>query len=243
MEQWIRSLQEKAEGLRLDGKKAELPITAQQAEELYQYMELLLCWNEKMNLTALTDPMDILSKHFLDSAAGGALLPAGSIADIGTGAGFPGVVLKILNPEHPVVLMDALQKRLSFLQEVCSELGLQGVELVHERAEEAGQKKEYRSQYDCAVSRAVAPLPILLEYCIPMVKTGGIFLAYKGPALQEELSASSHALGLLGCTVESVHKITLDGEDWEHIIAVIRKEKPTHPIYPRRQAKIKKDPL
>ena len=241
--EWIKTLQAKAQELQIDGESGKLTVSDVQAERLYRYMELLVEWNEKMNLTALTDPADIMSKHFLDSAAGMGFLPEGTIADIGTGAGFPGLVLKVMEPERPVVLMDALQKRLTFLQEVSRELGLSGVEFAHDRAEDAGQKPQYREQYDGVVSRAVAALPVLLEYCVPFIKVGGLFLAYKGPALKDELEQSKHALKVLGCSVESVHNITLPGEDWEHLIAVIRKEKPTHHIYPRRQAKIKKDPL
>ena len=188
MEQWIRSLQEKAEGLRLDGKKAELQITAQQAEELHRYMELLSTWNEKMNLTALTDPMDILSKHFLDSAAGRHPVACGKyrghrnrrrISRSGSEDFEPGASGRA----------DWTHCRRDFLfyRKSVQSLACRVWSWSDERAEEAGLKKEYRSQHDCAVSRAVAPLPILLEYCIPMVKTGGVFLAYKGPALQEEI--------------------------------------------------------
>lgn len=240
--EWMDKLRQKAEILEIDGVAGQLEITEEQGQKLYQYMELLLSWNEKMNLTALTEPEDILSKHFLDSAAGRIFLPKGKVADVGTGAGFPGLVLKILEPKRHIVLMDALQKRLNFLQEVCGELKLEDVEIVHERAEEAGQKGLYRGQYEAVAARAVAPLPVLLEYCVPLLKVGGVFLAYKGPGLTEELHQSEHAMNVLGCSVESVHNIRIPG-DWEHMIALIRKEKPTHSIYPRRQAKIKKEPL
>lgn len=241
--QWMEELQKKASLLEIDSKAGTLTITDDEADRLYRYMELLLEWNQKMNLTALTDPREIMTKHFLDSAAGQAFLPAGRIADIGTGAGFPGLVLKIMQPERQLVLMDALNKRLNFLKEVCGDLGLSGVELVHERAEEAGRKEIYRQQYEAVVARAVAPLPVLLEYCIPFVKTGGMFLAYKGPGLQEELLQSKNALKVLGCTVEGTHEIKEPEEGWSHWIAVVRKEKPTPLLYPRRQAKIKKEPL
>lgn len=242
-QQWIEQIKKKASLLEIDEKPAELLITEQQAKQLYQYMELLLHWNQKMNLTALTEPSEIMTKHFLDSAAGKGFLSPGRVADIGTGAGFPGVVLKILEPERPFILMDALQKRLNFLNEVCEAMKLTQVEIIHERAEDAGQKQIYRQQYDTAVSRAVAPMPVLLEYCIPLLKTGGVFLAYKGPGLREELEQSEKAISILGCQVEGIHSVRVQGEDWQHWIAVIRKVKPTHPLYPRRQAKIKKEPL
>lgn len=242
-EEWIDSLRKKAGELRIQGEKGRIEISREQGEMFYRYMEMLLEWNERMNLTALTDPGDILSKHFLDSVAGLHFLPNGTMGDVGTGAGFPGLALKIMDPDRPVILMDALQKRLTFLNSVCQELGLASVRIEHERAEEAGQKEEYRGKWDAVVSRAVASLPVLLEYCIPLLKEGGIFLAYKGPGLFQELEDASNALRLLGCEVENVYKVSLEEEGWEHQIGCIRKVKPTPKIYPRKQAKIKKFPL
>lgn len=246
-DKWLEELRDKAARLRIDGSPAPLTISDGQVEGLYRYMELLLEWNERMNLTAVTEPGEVMVRHFLDSAAGLPILrelPADArIADVGTGAGFPGMVLSILAPEYRFVLMDALQKRLTFLGAVREELALDNCELVHERAEEAGQKAPYREQMDAVAARAVAALPVLLEYCLPFVRVGGLFLAYKGPALQEELPQSAHALQVLGGKVEKVASVTVDGEDFEHYIAIIRKVRSTPGTYPRRQGKIAKSHL
>lgn len=240
-------------GLKLDGKDPQLSVSSQQIEAFALYMNELLEWNEKMNLTNITLPHQVITKHFLDCLVGSSLIPQNaSVIDIGTGAGFPGMVLNIHRPDASFVLMDALQKRLNFLDEVVRELNLKNTRLVHDRAEDAGQKKEYREQFDVSCARAVASLPCLLEYSIPFVKVGGIFLAYKGPGLVEEVEEAQHALKVLGCRVEAIHTVTMASiqspegtseEGWEHKIAVIRKEKPTHSIYPRKQAKIKSNPL
>ncbi len=245
---WVAELLEKAEKVTINGTGAGLRIGQDQAEALERYMELLLDWNQRMNLTTVTEPSEVATKHFLDSAAGIAVLKeeetAGwKVADVGTGAGFPGMVLKILRPDWKVSLMDALQKRLSFLGQVKEDLALTDVDLVHERAEDAGRKEAFRESFDLIVSRAVASLPVLLELCLPLVRSGGLFLAYKGPGLTEELEAAKTALLKLGATVERVDSIRIEGEDWEHRIAVIRKEKPTPKTYPRRFDKIQKTPL
>ena len=245
---WIEEFLEKAGKVSINGKRAELGITQEQAVALKRYMELLLEWNRHMNLTTVTEPSEVAARHFLDSAAGIAVLGSENtsgwkMADVGTGAGFPGMVLKVLRPDWKTTLMDALQKRLSFLEQVKQELALADNELVHERAEDAGKKDAFRENFDLIVSRAVASLPVLLELCVPLIKVGGLFLAYKGPGLTEELEASQNALLKLGARVERVESVRIAGEDWEHRIAVIRKEKATAKTYPRRFDKIQKMPL
>ncbi len=260
--EWIDRLIARTGDIRIDGKPAGIGISREQAEKLAVYTDLLLDWNSRMNLTAVTDPDEILTKHLLDSIAGLPLLcssgglpadaaagtaadrPASPVlADVGTGAGFPGMVLAVMRPDVEIVLMDALQKRLNFLEAVRDELGLSNVKTVHERAEEAGQKETYREQMDFAAARAVAALPVLLEYCLPLVRTGGSFFAYKGPALKEELASSGHALAVLGGKNAGVHEISVKSEDWTHYILHVIKEKPTGKAYPRRQGKISKAPL
>lgn len=242
-------------GVTIDGQSDSISLTEEQIRDLHIYMEMLLDWNQKMNLTNITETDQVITKHFLDCIAGSHLFcPGASIVDIGTGAGFPGMVLNIVRKDCSFVLMDALKKRLTFLEEVRNQLALPDCALVHTRAEDAGREKCYREQFDAACARAVAPLPVLLEYSIPFVKVGGCFIAYKGPGLEEEIRNSANALKVLGCSVESVHRAAMKplscfdqgdpaDEGWEHLIAVIRKEKPTHPIYPRKQAKIKNETL
>ena len=256
--EWIDRLIVRTGDIRINGRPAGIGISLEQAEKLAVYTDLLLDWNSRMNLTAVTAPEEILTKHLLDSMAGLPLLcsaggladvaAAGApakpvLADVGTGAGFPGMVLAVMRPDVEVVLMDALQKRLNFLEAVRDELGLVNVRTMHERAEDAGQKEACREQMDFAAARAVAALPVLLEYCLPLVRTGGSFFAYKGPALKEELASSGHALAVLGGKTESVYEISVKGDDWKHYILHVIKEKPTGKAYPRRQGKISKAPL
>ena len=207
-----------------------------------QYYELLSERNKVMNLTAISGEDASARLHFLDCAA--ALLPeslAGKrIIDVGTGAGFPGLPIKILEPSASMTLLDSLQKRVGFLSEVCETLGLTGVECVHARAEECGARRE---QYDYAVSRAVARLNVLCELCLPYVRVGGAFLALKGPAVTEELADAQRAIATLGGKVEQVFDYAVPGEQLHHNIVVIRKIAPTAKKYPRRFALIKSAPL
>ncbi len=169
-------------------------------KRLQKYAELLVEWNKVMNLTAITDSAEILSKHFYDCLLmfKHFEIPKGAgLIDVGTGAGFPGMVLKAVRPDLNITLLDGLQKRLNFLNEVSNSLNLQ-VTLLHDRAEEAGRKKELREQFDFATARAVAKMQVLSEYCLPFVKVGGMFIALKGPTAAEELTASKNALKLLG---------------------------------------------
>ena len=220
-------------------------------DKLERYAALLVEWNEKMNLTAITDPVGIAVKHFADSLAAVSLLPEKSgisVIDVGTGAGFPGIPFAIARPDIRLTLLDSLNKRLLFLEEVCRELDIP-VQRIHARAEEGGRKSELREQFDVATARAVAGLPVLLEYCLPFVKKGGCFLALKGPDSDEEHRAAGNALSKLGGRTAAVHKLLLPAtpregiEQQERRIFVFDKVSQTPPAYPRASAKISKAPL
>ncbi len=215
------------------------------AEKRFEiYYNLLVSWNEKMNLTAITDPEGVLIKHFYDSLLffkAAQVKKGAQIIDVGTGAGFPGLVLKIARPDIKLTLLDGLNKRLTFLEAVLKETGLEA-ELVHMRAEEGGKNKKYRERYDFATARAVKVMPVLCEYCLPFVKTGGNFIALKGATGKEELEASKNALKLLGGKTESVIEENLPEGD-KRILINVKKISQTSPKYPRDNAKISKNPL
>lgn len=229
---------------RLEAKCAALGIalTGPMLDALDQYAEILVEYNQKVNLTAITDPEGIEDKHFADSLLL-ANLPetSGKLVDVGTGAGFPGVVAKIFKPELQLTLMEPTGKRVEFLKYVCAQLGLSGVEFAKERAEEAA-RKVWREQFDVATARGVAALPMLSEYCLPLVKVGGVFLAMKGPGAAEELAESGAALKKLGGKGSGVAEFHLPGGDVRNIIR-IKKISQTPPVYPRNGGKIAKSPL
>ena len=229
---------------RLEAKCAALGIalTGPMLDALDQYAEILVEYNQKVNLTAITDPEGIEDKHFADSLLRDNLPePAGKLVDVGTGAGFPGVVAKIFKPELQLTLMEPTGKRVEFLKYVCAQLGLSGVEFAKERAEEAA-RKVWREQFDVATARGVAALPMLSEYCLPLVKVGGVFLAMKGPGAAEELAESGAALKKLGGKGSGVAEFHLPGGDVRNIIR-IKKISQTPPVYPRNGGKIAKSPL
>ena len=226
------------------GKKMGLKIESRQADAFQTYLELLLSWNEKMNLTAITEPGEVLEKHFLDSLTPLLALPikqGGKLIDVGTGAGFPGIPLKILRPDIELTLLDGLNKRLTFLGEVCESLGIEA-NRVHKRAEEAGLDKKMREAYDVAIARAVAPMNILCEYCIPLIKMKGYFIAMKGPGAEKELEEAEHALEQLGGERARVHGLTLPGGE-ERNLVVVQKRRFTPKGYPRHGGTITKHPL
>ena len=219
----------------------ELGVCVEHIPALEEFSRLLVKKNEVMNLTGLTEPREVATLHLLDSLS---LLPLADltgkkIIDVGTGAGFPGVPLKIVLPESHVTLLDSLNKRVDFLQESCDALGLTDVDCVHARAEEFG----HREEYDYAVSRAVAALPVLSELCLPLVKVGGEFLAMKSSHTEEEINEAKAAIALLGGAITEVIDYTIPTTDIVHRVVRIRKEKPTPKKYPRRFAQIKKQPL
>ncbi len=212
-------------------------------EGFVRYEELLMEWNGKMNLTAIKDGREITVKHFIDSltpALTGRIPKNGTFVDVGSGAGFPGVPLTMLYPELCTILVDSLGKRVRFLQELTVALGVTA-ECVHSRAEELGQTS-YREQCDVVTARAVANLSVLCEYCLPLAKVGGVFLAMKGPEVEEELDAAGDALELLGGKVGEVYPFTLPDGSRRNIIA-IEKIAPTPKKYPRDAKKMKNNPL
>ena len=210
---------------------------------LMRYAELLAEKNKVMNLTAITDPAGVARLHFLDSAALLALTDfrGKSVVDVGTGAGFPGLPLKILEPSIRLTLLDAQRKRVDFLREVCGELGLEDVMCVHGRAEEFAAER--RESFDLAVSRAVAALPVLAELCLPLVKAGGQFLAMKSVDCGEELNAAARAVSLLGGRLEKPLDYRISGTDIRRRLVIMTKISETPKKYPRTFAKIKKNPL
>ena len=232
-----------AEGIALDAKQTAAFLT---------YAELLARKNEVMNLTAITEFADVVHKHFLDSCAAARLpwfAPEGRrirLVDVGSGAGFPGIPLKILYPELKIVLLDSLQKRVGFLNEVIGTLGLEDIEAIHARAEDGARREDLRESFDVAVSRAVAALPVLAEYCLPYVKIGGSFLAYKGSGVEEEAEAAKGAVRRLGGDAPQLTLFSLTGADGEilgrSLVRVI-KTAPTPKKYPRKAGTAARAPL
>lgn len=218
-------------------------LDVSRAPQLITFAEMLLEKNQVMNLTAITDPVDVAQLHLLDCAAvlTFADLSGKTVVDVGTGAGFPGMPLQILQPKAKLTLLDSLGKRIHFLQEVCDTLGLQKTQCIHARAEEFA--RDHRQSFDFATSRAVAALNVLCELALPLVKVGGAFLAMKSVDSDEELRQAKSAIAQLGGSVESVQDYTIPGTDVRHRLVIIRKVKPTPPSFPRPFAKIKKSPL
>lgn len=208
------------------------------------YKEMVLEWNQKVNLTSIVDDKEFIIKHFIDSLTIVPLLGSKdkSLIDVGTGAGFPGIPLKILYPELRVTLLDSLDKRVKFLDAVISKISLNGIAAIHYRAEDAGSHKDYREKFDYAVARAVAPLPVLLEYCMPFVKKGGLFFAMKGLS-EDEISLSKKALTILGGEIQEIKNFQLPLTDNQRNIIIIKKFRQTPTNYPRKAGKPSKDPL
>ena len=221
----------------------ELGLPTAGIPSLIRYSELLVEKNKVMNLTAITEPHDVATLHFLDSVAMLTLadLKGKKMADIGTGAGFPGMPLRIVEPSLRLTLLDSLNKRIDFLKEVCADLGLNDVECIHGRAEEFAAN--HREDYDIVTSRAVANLQMLSELCLPLVKVGGYFLSMKAVDSEEEVNAAKNAIKTLGGQIEKVVDYAIPGTDVQHRLIFIKKIKETPKKYPRAFAKIKKNPL
>ena len=224
--------------------KKEMDLTDEQEQKFYEYMKLLKEWNEKINLTTITEEQDILLKHFIDSLTILKYLNDNdNIIDVGTGAGFPGIPVKIVNETLNVTLMDSLNKRILFLNDVIEKLKLEGIKTVHARAEELGRNREYREKYDVVTSRAVANLSTLLEYMMPFAKVGGTCICMKGPNIEDELENADLAIKELGGKLEKIENFKLPGSDIERNIIIIRKVRNISNKYPRKAGTPAKEPL
>ena len=225
-------------------KYLDFHFSVEQLEQFFEYMNLLIEWNEKMNLTAIVEPNEIILKHFIDSIT---ILKeidnSSKIIDVGTGAGFPGVPLRIMNPTLNVTLADSLNKRLIFLQKVINKLELKNVEIIHARAEDLGQNKKYRESFDIATSRAVANLSTLSEYLLPLVKKEGKVISMKAGGAQEEIESAKKAIKILGGKIERVEEFKLPQTEIERTIILIKKDEYTPNKYPRKSGIPSKDPI
>lgn len=219
-------------------------VSPEQAEMFEIYARMLVEENKKINLTAITEPRDIAVRHFLDSIS--PLRTAeisGSIVDVGTGAGFPSIPLKIMRPELSFTLIDSLAKRINFLDKVISELGLENITPIHMRAEDAGRDKNFRGHFDVCVSRAVANMATLSELCIPLLKKQGIFIALKGPLADTELESAKKAIREMGGEIEGIKEVDIPESDLSHKIVMIKKVRQTADLYPRKAPLPSKKPI
>lgn len=227
-------------------KVYDIDIDDEKIEKFMKYKEMLKQWNEKINLTAITEDEGIIKKHFLDSISifsSGVIKENHYVIDIGTGAGFPGIPMKIMMPSLNVLLLDSLNKRINFLNEVIKELELKNIETTHGRAEDIAKVDEYREKFDIATARAVANLTALSEYCIPYVKVGGYFIAMKGPSTDEEIRESKNAIGTLGGKLNNIVDVKIYEEEMQHKLIIVEKVKSTDKKYPRKTSQIEKKPL
>ena len=231
-------------------KKTLEAMNIENSQELIEkfriYMEGVLEWNEKVNLTTITDPDEFAIKHFVDSiicANYPEYINAAKIIDVGTGAGFPGIPLSIISPEKEFILMDSLNKRLKIIDELCQRSDIKNVVTLHARAEELAKNKAHRERYDLCVSRAVANMAVLAEYCLPFIKVGGFLMAYKGPEAENEVREAEHALSLLGGRAEEIRNGNLKEFGIDHKVVVIKKVSNTPSKYPRKPGTPTKEPL
>lgn len=220
-----------------------LVFNEDQYNKFVKYKEMLQIWNDKINLTAITEDEEIIKKHFIDCIKAfkfDKLKDAKRIIDIGTGAGFPGIPIKIMKEDTQIVLLDSLNKRVNFLNEVISELNLKNITAIHGRAEDFSKDKEYRENFDVAISRAVANLKVLSEYCIPYVRINGYFISLKGPAVEDEINDAKFIISQLGAKIEDIIQVEIEDSDLNHNLVIIKKIKETPKQYPRKTAVIKK---
>lgn len=237
MEQYIAYMSQQFESV-------DFTFSEEQKRKFYTFYEMLIEKNKVMNLTGITEFPEVVEKHFLDSIMLGKYISLEQnlrVMDLGTGAGFPGIPLKIAYPDLEITLADSLNKRIRFLDEVIEELQLTGIHTVHGRAEELARNKAYREQYDLCVSRAVANLSTLMEYCVPFVNKGGRFVSYKSGEVEEEVNNASRACGLLGGKVEQIYRFAL--KNGGRSFVVVKKEKQTPALYPRKAGTPSRMPL
>ena len=223
-----------------------MKLTEEKNAILEKYMEGILAWNEKVNLTNITDPAEFRIKHNADSLMCvdfPEFLEAETVIDVGTGGGFPGIPLAVYAPEKHFTLLDSLNKRLKIIDELAGELGIKNITLVHGRAEDAARAKEHREKYDLCVSRAVSNLATLSEYCLPFIKGGGYLLAYKGPGAEEEVKEAAKALKTLGGSLVDIRETSMEEYGLDHRILVIKKVRNTPKAYPRKAGTPLKEPL
>ena len=223
-----------------------MKLTEEKNAILEKYMEGILAWNEKVNLTNITDPAEFRIKHNADSLMCvdfPEFLDAETVIDVGTGGGFPGIPLAVYAPEKHFTLLDSLNKRLKIIDELAGELGIKNITLVHGRAEDAARAKEHREKYDLCVSRAVSNLATLSEYCLPFIKVGGYLLAYKGPGAEEEVKEAAKALKTLGGSLVDIRETSMEEYGLDHRILVIKKVRNTPKAYPRKAGTPLKEPL
>ena len=223
-----------------------LNLTEDQISAFNKYYELLYEWNKKINLTAITEPKDVAIKHMVDSLScfkADLFKENTSLIDVGTGAGFPGLPLKIFYPSLKLTLLDSLNKRVKFLQLVVDELGLKDVEVIHARSEEAARNKKYREKFDLATARAVGRLPIICEYCLPFVKDGGTFIALKGRQYEEEATQAQKAIKVLGGEISDIMPVKLPEIDDKRAVIYIKKIKSTPKTYPRKAGTPERNPI
>ena len=226
------------------GQKINIKFTEEQLNKFYEYMNLLLEWNEKINLTAITEPKDVILKHFIDSLTINKYLKENRIlADVGTGAGFPGIPLKILRPDLKITLVDSLNKRINFLNEVILKLNLKDIDTVHSRIEDFGKDKKYREKFDYVTARAVANLSVLSEYLLPISKVGGKCICMKGSNVEEELDTGKNAIKILGGKINCIDQFELPESDISRNIIVLDKIKNTSAKFPRKAGIPSKEPL
>ena len=226
------------------GRKINIDISDKESKSFFDFMNLLIEWNEKMNLTAITEPNDVILKHFIDSITIDKHINRNSsVIDVGTGAGFPGIPLSIVRNDLKITLMDSLNKRINFLNEVIKDINLENVNTIHSRAEELGRDKNFREKFDVATSRAVAPLNVLLEYMLPFIKVGGCCICMKGANVDEEIENSKNALKVLNGKIEKIEKFELPEIDNVRNIIIIRKTGNIPGKYPRKPGTPSKEPL
>lgn len=245
----MERLMEKREYLVESFQKFGYELSEKQINQFLTYADMLVEWNEKMNLTAITEFEEIVWKHFIDSVAvyQSKCVPKelfnGHMIDVGTGAGFPGIPLKIIYPNLRITLLDSLNKRIGFLQEVVKACELNQVELVHGRAEDYGRDPKYREKYDLCVSRAVANLATLSEYCIPFIRRGGTFISYKAADIKDELKAGKKAVSVFGAEVKEVDSFVINGSDIPRSLIIMKKINSTPKKYPRKAGTPSKSPI